>query len=96
MFSLEKVNIAFQALKDENIDMWIVAGNESATNTEPILDVMCDAEFIGMTALIFNKDGTSAAVCTPIDYNGYVHHGVFDEVHAFPISFADTLGEYIA
>ena len=96
MFSLEKVNIAFQALRDENIDMWIVAGNESATNTEPILDVMCDAEFIGMTALIFNKDGTSAAVCTPIDYNGYVHHGVFDEVHAFPISFADTLGEYIA
>ncbi|WP_294560578.1 Xaa-Pro peptidase family protein [uncultured Traorella sp.] len=95
MFSKEKVKIAFDALRDEKIDMWIIAGQESATNTEPILAVMSDAEFIGCTALIFCKDGTSTAVCTPIDYNGYVHHGVFDEVIAFPISFTDTLAEVI-
>ncbi|MBP3399312.1 MAG: aminopeptidase P family protein [Erysipelotrichaceae bacterium] len=95
MFSQEKVNIAYQALKEENIDMWIIAGQESATNTEPVLSIMSDAEFIGCTALIFCKDGTSAAVCTPIDYNGYVHHGVFDEVFAFPVSFTDTLAEVI-
>ncbi|MBE6114669.1 MAG: aminopeptidase P family protein [Erysipelotrichaceae bacterium] len=95
MFSKEKIKIAYQALQEENIDMWIIAGQESATNSEPILDVMSDAEFIGCTALIFCKDGTSAAVCTPIDYNGYVHQGVFDEVVAFPISFTDTLAEVI-
>lgn len=95
MFSKEKVQIAFDALNDENIDMWIVAGQESATNTEPILAVMSDAEFIGLTALVFCKDGTSYAVCTPIDYNGYVHHGIFDEVLAFPVSFTDTLAELI-
>lgn len=95
MFSKEKIKIAFDALQDEKIDMWIIAGQESATNTEPILAVMSDAEFIGCTALIFCKDGTSTAVCTPIDYNGYVHHGVFDEVIAFPISFTDTLAEVI-
>ncbi len=95
MFSKEKIKIAFDALRDEKIDMWIIAGQESATNTEPILAVMSDAEFIGCTALIFCKDGTSTAVCTPIDYNGYVHHGVFDEVIAFPISFTDTLAEVI-
>ncbi len=96
MFSKEKINIAFKALQEENIDMWIIAGQESATNTEPILDILSDAEFIGCTALIFCKDETSCAVCTPIDYNGYVHHGVFDEVIAFPISFTDTLREVIA
>lgn len=95
MFSKEKVKIAFDALNDENIDMWIIAGQESATNTEPILAVMSDAEFIGCTALIFCKDGSSVAVCTPIDYNGYVHHGVFDEVIAFPVSFTDTVSEII-
>lgn len=95
MFSKEKIRIAYQALQEENIDMWIIAGQESATNSEPILDVMSDAEFIGCTALIFCKDETSAAVCTPIDYNGYVHQGVFDEVVAFPISFTDTLAEVI-
>ena len=95
MFSKEKVKIAFDALNDENIDMWIIAGQESATNSEPILSVMSDAEFIGCTALIFCKDGSSVAVCTPIDYNGYVHHGVFDEVIAFPVSFTDTVSEVI-
>lgn len=95
MFSREKIDIAFKALNEENIDMWIIAGQESATNTEPILAVMSDAEFIGCTALIFCKDGTSVAVCTPIDYNGYVHHGVFDEVVAFPVSFSDTVAEVI-
>ena len=43
MFSKEKVKIAFDALNDENIDMWIIAGQESATNSEPILSVMSDA-----------------------------------------------------
>ena len=95
MFSKEKIEIAYKALKEENIDMWIIAGQESATNTEPILAVMSDAEFIGCTALMFCKDGTSVAVCTPIDYNGYVHHGVFDEVVAFPVSFTDTVAEVI-
>ena len=95
MFSKEKIAIAIEALKEQNIDMWIIAGQESATNSEPILSVMSDAEFIGLTALIFNKDGSSAAICTPIDYNGYVHHGVFDEVIAFPVSFIDTLAEYV-
>ncbi len=95
MFSKEKIKIAIEAMKENNIDMWIVAGQESATNTEPILSILSDAEFIGLTACIFNSDGTSAAVCTPIDANGYVHHGVFDEVLPFPVSFTDTLGEYI-
>lgn len=95
MFSKEKIAIAIETLKEQNIDMWIIAGQESATNSEPILSIMSDAEFIGLTALIFNKDGSSAAICTPIDYNGYVHHGVFDEVIAFPVSFIDTLAEYI-
>ncbi len=95
MFYKEKIDVAVEAMKKDGIDMWIIAGQESATNSEPVLSVLCDGEFIGLTACIFNSDGTSAAVCTPIDANGYVHHGVFDEVLAFPISFTDTLSEYI-
>lgn len=94
-FYKEKIDIAIQALKDHDLDMWIVAGQESATNSEPVLDVMGDAEFIGCTALIFNKDGTSAVVCTPLDMHGYIHAGVFDEVIDFPVKFEQTVGEYI-
>ncbi|NLW70840.1 MAG: aminopeptidase P family protein [Eubacteriaceae bacterium] len=95
-FIKEKVDVALRAIKEEKIGMWIIAGQESATNSEPILDVMADSEFIGMTAVIFNDDGTSAVICTPIDYNGYAMQNIFTEVMAFPVSFAQTLSEYIA
>ncbi len=95
-FYQEKIALAIQVLEQENIDMWIIAGQESATNSEPVLAVMTDGEFIGCTALIFNRDGTSAAICTPLDANGYIHHGVFDEVIAFPLSFVQSVADYIS
>ncbi|MBQ8995101.1 MAG: aminopeptidase P family protein [Oscillospiraceae bacterium] len=94
-FRREKIEIAFDALALKNVDLWIVAGQESATNTEPALDVLSDTEFIGLTALIFSKDRTSKVVCTPIDANGYVITKVFDEVVPFPVRFQDTLAEVI-
>lgn len=94
-FYKEKIDIACQALRENDIDMWIVAGQESATNSEPVLEVMGDGEFIGCTALIFNRDGTSAVICTPLDMNGYIHAGVFSEVIDFPVNFEESVGEYI-
>lgn len=95
MFFSDKIKRALQALQDENIDMWIIAGQESATNSEPALNLISDAEFIGYTAVIFCQDGSSYAVCTPIDYNGYEVLGIFDKVFAFPVSFEETLAEVL-
>lgn len=94
-FYREKFDIAFQAMWENGLDMWIVAGQESATNPEPVLDVLGDGEFIGCTALIFGRDGTCAAICTPLDMNGYIHAGVFDEVIDFPVKFEESVGQYI-
>ena len=94
-FYKEKIDIAFQAMQENDLDMWIVAGQESATNPEPIMDILGDGEFIGCTALIFSKEGTSAVVCTPLDRNGYIHAGVFDEVIDFPVKFEQSVGMYI-
>lgn len=91
----EKFAIAFEALKKNSIDTWIVAGHESATNSEPVLPTLGDFEFIGFTALIFNVDNTSAVICTPIDADGYRRLQAFDEIIPFPIAFADTLSEYL-
>ncbi len=65
MFSREKLGSIFDALKEKDIDMWIIAGQETATNSEPVLALLTDTDFIGLTALIFCKDGTSSVVCTP-------------------------------
>lgn len=95
MFSREKLGSIFDALKEKDIDMWIIAGQETATNSEPVLALLTDTDFIGLTALIFCKDGTSSVVCTPIDYNGYLHEGIFDEVIAFPNSFVESVKEVV-
>lgn len=91
-----KIDIAFEALQKHDIDMWIVAGQESTTNSEPMLACLGDFEFIGMTALIFNADRTSTVICTPIDADGYQRLQAFDEVRPFPVSFVQTLSEYLA
>ncbi|MEG1630444.1 MAG: hypothetical protein RR345_04940, partial [Erysipelotrichaceae bacterium] len=91
-FYKEKLELAYQALKDQDIDMWIIAGQESGTVSEPILPVICDHEFIGETALIFMKDKSAYAICSPIDKNGYVNAGIFEEVIDYPISLTDSIG----
>ncbi|MDO4198562.1 MAG: Xaa-Pro peptidase family protein [Erysipelotrichaceae bacterium] len=94
-FSKEKFQIIYQSLQKYDVDMWIVAGQESATKSEPVLDIISDSEFIGKTALIFTKDKKARVVCTPIDANGYEITGVFEKIYPFPVGFEDTLSEVI-
>ena len=94
-FYKEKIDIAYDSLNKNAIDMWIVAGQESATNTEPALDLLCDSEFIGLTALIFTSDRKARVVCTPIDVNGYDMVGLFEKTYPFPVSFEDTLADVL-
>ncbi|MEF9961217.1 MAG: Xaa-Pro peptidase family protein [Erysipelotrichaceae bacterium] len=94
-FYKEKLELAYQALNEQNIDMWIIAGQESGTISEPILPVISDHEFIGETALIFMKDKSAYAICSPIDKNGYINTGIFKKVIDYPVSFSETIGELI-
>ncbi len=91
----EKLAIAYDALNQNEIDLWIIAGQESATNSEPMLTCLGDFEFIGLTALLFKRNQTSAVICTPIDADGYQRLNVFDEVIPFQISFVKTLSDYL-
>lgn len=91
----EKIAIAFEALNKNDIDLWIIAGQESATNAEPMLTCLGDFEFIGLTALMFNSNHSSAVICTPIDADGYQRLRAFDEITPFPITFVKTLSEYL-
>ncbi len=93
-FKVEKIKQATAALNKFNVDMWIIAGQESSINTEPMLDVFTDNDFIGMTAVIFTKE-KAYAISTPLDANGYRHEGVFDEVFVFDSTFEETLAEVV-
>lgn len=95
MFNKDKIALATKVMQEQGIDSWIITGHESPVNSEPVLDLICDHEFIGYTALIFNSDGSNYCVCTPIDKNGYVHSGIFDHVEGFEVSYEASISEYL-
>lgn len=91
----EKIEVAYDALNANDIDLWIIAGQESATNSEPMLPCLGEFEFIGLTSLLFTKERSSTVICTPIDADGYRRLHAFDEVIPFSVSFVKTLSEYL-
>jgi Xaa-Pro aminopeptidase len=95
-FYKEKVNLALSQLNNLNIDLWIIFGDETAINSEPILDIISDHEFIGNTALLFFKNGKKIVIATPIDIDGYINTKFFDENISFPVDILKTLAEVIS
>ena len=91
----EKIAVAYDALIANDIDLWIIAGQESATNAEPMLACLGEFEFIGLTALLFSRDQSSAVICTPIDADGYKRLNAFNEIIPFPMSFVKTLSDFL-
>ncbi len=94
-FYQDKLEQIKQLLQSSTADAWMVVGHETATNSEPMLDLIGDQEMIGMTGIIFNKDGSSAVICTPIDADGYRLGDHFTEVLPFMSSFNETLEQYL-
>lgn len=90
----DKLRQASELLAHSSVDAWMIISHETATNSEPTLSIISESEMIGMTAIIFHKDGTTAVICTPIDADGYRLGGSFTEVTAFNNSFNETLQEY--
>ncbi len=95
-FSSSKIKSSYEALNKYDVDLWVIAGQETDTNTEPMLSVFTENDFIGMSAVVFTKECKAYAICTPIDANGFHHYGVFDEVLVFQSTFEETLSELIS
>lgn len=79
----DKLKIIYQTLNECNVDSWIVVGRETDMNSEPVLPVLGDIEFIIDTAFIFSKDGTMTALVSVLDYEGYVRMDGIDKVVAY-------------
>lgn len=94
-FYQDKIEQIIQLLQTSDIDAWMIVGHETATNSEPTLDLIGDQEMIGMTGIIFNRDGTTAVICTPIDADGYRLGDHFSEVIPFVSSFNETFELYL-
>ena len=66
----EKLPIIYDTLAKQNIDAWLICGRETAMNSEPVLPVLGDLDFILATCLSFTKT-KCVAIASPLVVEGY-------------------------
>ena len=93
--NFEKLPIVYKALKDNNIDAWLITGRETIMKREPILHVLGDMDFIIATTLIFTKDEKCIAIVSPLDVECYKLMKGIDEVIEYPTTMEETIGEVL-
>lgn len=93
---LEKLPIIYEALKENNVDAWLITGRESIMKSEPILPVLGDMDFIIATTLIFTAEGKCLAIVSPLDVEGYKLIEGIDEVIEYPATMEETIREVLS
>ena len=93
--NFEKLPIVYQALRDQNVDAWLITGRETIMKREPILHVLGDMDFIIATTLIFTKEGKCIAIVSPLDVEGYKLIKGIDEVIEYPGTMEDTIADVL-
>lgn len=92
----EKLPIIYEALKENNVDAWLITGRESIMKSEPILPVLGDMDFIIATTLIFTADEKCLAIVSPLDVEGYKLIEGIDEVYEYPTTMEETIFEVLS
>lgn len=93
--NFDKLPIVYQALKDNNVDAWLITGRETIMNREPILHVLGDLDFIIATTIIFTKEEKCIAIVSPLDVEGYKLIKGIDEVIEYPGTMEQTIAEVL-
>ena len=76
----DKLKTIYRCMNEQGVDAWLIVGRETAMNSEPILPVLGDMDFIIHTGLMFTADGKLHAVVSPLDIQGYLVMDGVDEV----------------
>ena len=93
--NFDKLPIVYRALKEQNVDAWLITGRETIMKREPILHVLGDLDFIIATTLIFTKDEKCLAIVSPLDVECYKLIKGIDEVIEYKASMQETIGEVL-
>ena len=92
----EKLPIIYQALKENNVNAWLITGRESIMKSEPILPVLGDMDFIIATTLIFTDQAKCIAIVSPLDVEGYKLIDGIDEVYEYKTTMEETIYEVLS
>ena len=92
----EKFPIIYEALRENQVDAWLITGRESIMKSEPVLPVLGDMDFIIATTLIFTAEGKCIAIVSPLDVEGYKLIEGIDEVVEYQTTMEESIYEVLS
>ncbi len=76
----EKIQQAFQILKEKNIDMWLTFARETSSTPDPVLELILGAHCVWPSAFILTKTGKAIAIVGSLDVQNIKDHANYDVI----------------
>jgi Xaa-Pro aminopeptidase len=76
----EKINQAFEILKEENIDCWLTFVRESGTVPDPAMELTIGTGVTWQSAFILTATGNSIAIVGSLDKANQKNYGYYSEI----------------
>jgi Xaa-Pro aminopeptidase len=86
-----KIAQAYEALKREKIDLWLVFLQETSVYSEPVLDYVIGQEVTWQSAFLYTSTGESVALVGNFDADSFEARGCFDRVVGYTQGIGDDL-----
>lgn len=88
---LKRMERAYAALKEFDVDMWIILGRETHFTPEPSLMFLLPATVLPLCALVITKTGASVCIAGAIDAEEIEAYGAVSQVVAYRTDFEAQL-----
>jgi len=83
----EKIDQAIEILKEQNIDMWLTFVRESATMSDPAIEMVIGQHCTWQTAWVITRSGERIAIAGSLDTASIRDHGLY-----IPIPYVQGIG----
>lgn len=87
----KRMERAYAALKEFNVDMWIILGRETHFTTEPSLMFLLPATVLPLCALVITKTGKSVCIAGAIDAEEIEAYGAVTQIVTYRSDFEAQL-----
>ncbi|GAB6283555.1 MAG: Xaa-Pro peptidase family protein [Ignavibacterium sp.] len=91
----EKIEQAIQILNEKDIDLWLTFVRESATNHDPIMDLIVGTNVTWQSAFLINKNGDTTVIVGSLDEANMKLIGKFKNVIGYVQSIKEPLNQYL-
>ncbi|TFG98736.1 MAG: aminopeptidase P family protein, partial [Calditrichales bacterium] len=87
----EKIQQAFNILKEENIDCWLTFVRETSTTPDPATDIIVGTGVTWQSAFILTADGQATAIVGSLDKPNQESYGYYPEIIGYLKSIEEDL-----